>query len=292
VRGRIALGLGAVALGALLAVALLQRPPSATLGGRRLMSVRTSITPREAQFGDPIVAVIEVVFDRRQVDARQNAIRIDAPFDPYEQVGSPIVLRSQSGDVVRLRYRYVIDCLEAACLPPRERREFDLPSVRVSYTLKQIRSRATDNAEWPPIQVSPRVSEFAAAQGRWRASVDPPAVTSSISPGTLGWLLVAAAALLVLAAAGLGYRMLAPMTEPEPVPIGPATPPLERALAGVRSAFSNGAVPEQRKALEALARELGRADRSELAARARRLAWSPGRPSPAEVDRLAKEAGR
>jgi hypothetical protein len=292
-RTGLVLGASAVALGAVLAVALSQRQPSASLGGRRLMSVRTSISPRSAQFGDPLVAVVDILFDRRHVDPRTKAIRIDAPFEPYEQVGSPVVLRTDVGDLVRLRYRYVIDCLAPRCVPNGERREVELPPVRVFYNLKEIRSRANDSADWPTIQVGSRVSEFAVAGARWRASVDPPIATYRMSPGTLGAVLVAASALLVLAAAALGYRLLAPAAaEPELVPVGSEAPPLERALAGVRVAFSNGAVSEQRKALEALARELGRVERDDLAARARRLAWSPARPPASEVERLTEEAER
>jgi hypothetical protein len=291
-RSAIVLGVGAVALGAVLAVALVERQPSVSLGGRRLMSVRTSISPRSAGFGDPLVAVVDLLFDRRRVDPRTKSIRIDAPFEPYEQVGSPVVLRTSVGSLVRLRYRYLIDCLGPRCVASGERREFDLPPVRVFYNLKEIRSRANDSADWPPIEVGSRVSEFAVAGARWRASLDPPIASYRISPGMLGFLLAAAAALLVVAAGGLGYKLLAPTAEPELVPTGPEAPPLERALAGVRGAFSNGAVAEQRKALEALARELGRVEREDLAVRARRLAWSPGRPPAAEVERLAKEAER
>jgi hypothetical protein len=64
-------------------------------------------------------------------------------------------------------------------------------------------------------------------------------------------------------------------------------PPLERALALAREASVNGSGADGRKALERLARELGRAGLEELGGRARRLAWSPAAPTAAAVEELA-----
>jgi hypothetical protein len=53
--------------------------------------------------------------------------------------------------------------------------------------------------------------------------------------------------------------------------------------------FDSGEVPDRRRALERLSRELGLAGEPQLATRARELAWSPEPPSPDEVDALAAD---
>jgi hypothetical protein len=64
---------------------------------------------------------------------------------------------------------------------------------------------------------------------------------------------------------------------------------LERALAGLLASSSNGGGDERRMSLERLARELAATGRPELAARARRLAWSPRPVAGDEVDLLAAD---
>jgi hypothetical protein len=287
-RAWIVVALGVVAAAAAVGIALSEREPSAELGRRRSMTIAASIQPRSATFGDPLVAQIDLLFDRRAVDAK--TIRIDAPFAPYQQVGPPLVDRKQVGNLVRVRYRYLLDCLGRACLPPASgRREFDLAAPRVFYSLKRARARASDSSEWGSVDVGPRVGEFAVQAARWRADLTPPPASYRISPGTLGALLVAAAVLLLLAAAALAAWLVVPRRPVEVVQTRPASLPLERALSGLEAAFSNGSVPEQRKALETLARELGGIDRDDLAARARHLAWSPEQPSRSAVETLVAD---
>ena len=69
-----------------------------------------------------------------------------------------------------------------------------------------------------------------------------------------------------------------------------ARPPLVRALDAARLASLNGAVPERRRALERVARELTALGETELAARARTLAWSPDGASRQAVEDLARDA--
>jgi hypothetical protein len=57
--------------------------------------------------------------------------------------------------------------------------------------------------------------------------------------------------------------------------------PLERALLDVERARAAGIVPDERKALESLARELGRNGDSQVALTAKGLAWSEVGPVPA-----------
>ena len=64
---------------------------------------------------------------------------------------------------------------------------------------------------------------------------------------------------------------------------------IERALGLALVSSANGGSPEQRRALERLARELGVEGLGALAERARRLAWSPALPSRVEVERLAAD---
>jgi hypothetical protein len=65
--------------------------------------------------------------------------------------------------------------------------------------------------------------------------------------------------------------------------------PLERAVELAEQHSQDGSTPEQRKALERLARELGHVGHGDLAGRARRLAWSPAAPDRSDVHALTAD---
>jgi hypothetical protein len=67
---------------------------------------------------------------------------------------------------------------------------------------------------------------------------------------------------------------------------------IERALELALASSVNGGTPEQRRALERLARELGAEGMEALTERARRLAWSPAPPARVEVEALADDVRR
>jgi hypothetical protein len=282
----------AVALGAVAGVLLQSRDDSSSVPARgRTMTISTSVEPRVQLFGDPVTARVDLLFDRRRVLPAANKIRIEAPFRPFEVVDTPTVERAESGDLVHLSYTYRLLCLERRCASGSPRTDVQLPPVRVFYSLADIRRRANDSAQWPTVSVASQLTRADLQQARWRASRDLPAVSYAIAPGTLAVLLGFAAVLALLGAATVGAplfatKLVAPELSPE---AEEGLPPLDRALAALRRVFDSGEVPDRRRALERLSRELGRADEPQLAARARELAWSPEPPSPSEVDVLAAD---
>lgn len=295
VAGKLALLGVAVVVGALAGFALLQRGGAEgseqarggaeqaeqglgfDLGLRegRTVTVSASISPRAHLFGDAILAEAELVLDPRRV--RPETVRIDADFEPYQQLGDPRVLRSDGDDLVRLRYQYTLRCVAPGCEPVGARKETDMPVAQVVYRLGG--ERIVDTFNWPSIKTASRISAADLEQARWRADVTGlQDVSYRVSPGVLGAALAGGAGLLGLGGLALLFLLLPGRTGDSVEDDAQTISPLERALTGVRDASANGATPEQRKALERLARELGRVGRVDLAARSRRLAWSPQRP--------------
>jgi hypothetical protein len=293
----VALVLGAVVAGAVVGVAILwsddneQIAPGLEAGpaDQPTMTVSTSITPRAHLFGDRVAAEVELLFDPRTVEP--NSVQVDADFAPYDQLGRPRRLRADGDGLVRLRYQYALRCLAPSCAPAGARKEMIFSGGEVIYIHAGLRERVVETFDWPRVELASRLSPFDLEQARWRADVnDLPAVSYRARPVLLGFLLAGAAGLLALAGVLLGVLLFPKWTRraaEEDAP--PELSPLERALEGVRTTSANGATPEQRKALERLARELGSAGLVELAGRARRLAWSAERPDRAAVERLEDE---
>ena len=287
----ITLALAAIATGAIVGVLVLGRGTEETAPPSRFdqtIRIATSLEPRVHLFGDPVVAHVDLRFDKRRV--RPDRVFLDAIFRPYEQTGPETRQRRDVGDTVTMRISYPIQCLARACSPGGPRRQIRFPPVRVQYLLRDVRSRATGTAEWPAVDVASRLSAFDIQEARWRADLDPPAVSYRASPGWLAAGLGGSALLLALGACLLAWRLLerGPEDEAEEAP-AETRPPLERALEHVGLLSANGATPERRRALERLARELERVEQPALAVRARRLAWAPGNPDWTEVERLTAE---
>jgi hypothetical protein len=287
----VVLVLAAVAVGAVAGLLVLERgdgEQSERFGLGRTLQIRTSLEPRVHLFGDPVTAHVDLLFDQSRVEP--NSIVVDAVFRPYERIGRERRENSDVGDTVRMRISYALQCLARACAPGAPRREIRFPPVRVLYLLADVRSRANDIAEWPPVDVASRLGPFDIQEASWRADTEPPPVTYAVSPGWLAAGLGGASLALLLAAALLAWRLLERRrdADAEAVPLQ-ARPPLERALEHVRLAAANGDVPDRRRALERLARELDRVQADGLALRARRLAWSAGRPEREHVERLVDD---
>ena len=280
----------AVVLGVVAGLLLQSRnePGSAAARGRT-MAISTRLEPRVQLFGDPVAARVDLLFDRRRVLSAANKIRIEAPFSPFEVVDAPTVERAESGDLVHVSYTYRLLCLDRRCATGSPRTDIQLSPVRVFYSLADIRARANDSAQWPAVSVASQLTRADLQQARWRASRDLPAVRYTIAPGTLAALLGLAAVLALLGAAVVGGALFAAkrsIAEPGPEAADDGLPPLDHALAAVRRVFDSGEVPDRRRALERLSRELGRAGEPQLAARARELAWSPEPPASEDVDAL------
>lgn len=288
--GRVA---AAVALGlalGLAALALRDGTPGATsppsLG--KTVRVEAAVAPRISLFGDPVVASVDVLFDRRVV--RPESVGVDASFEPWKPQGTAPPARSESGDLIQLSYRITLTCTAIECLPAGSAQQLQFPSARVHYGLRVQPGRVFDTFTWQPFQVVSRVTEEDVDAARLHADLRAlPAVSYRVSPGTLGALLLGAAGLLGLAGVLLALRALPPRAV-RAAEQDAADPPtrLEQALELAReTAAASGGSPEARKALERLARELGLAELPRRADEARRLAWSTAQPSRADVEALA-----
>jgi hypothetical protein len=251
------------------------------------MSIKTSLTPRTHVFAEPVVAGVDLEFDSRRVSA--DKIRVDAPFRPYEQLGPGTRTRSDVGNLVRIHYRYRLSCFAKGCLPADTVREVTLPPIRVFYTLGEIRSRVVDSAQWPSLRVTSRLGAVDAPRARWRADLGFPAVTYRLAPAWLAALLLAGALACLAVAGALGAALAPRRAKDAPVEVDERgdQSSLERALDLV--AERNGNLPDRRRALERLGRELAGAGMSALAARARELAWSPRIPSDQAIQALATD---
>ena len=254
-------------------------------------TVRVNVTPRVHAFGEQIVAEVVGVFDREYVVP--GSIQVNARFDPYQFVSPLETDTDEIGRLLRVRYRYTLDCLSEECTPTEgaAASAIELPPGRIAYRYRGTAGRAGQTIRWPLLRVTSRLSAPALEAGRWRA--DPrivPAASYSVSPGVLAGVLLTGSILLLLLAGAIGWRLIAPRVQVAAGPEVDTRPPLERALELARAASQNGSAPDRRKALERLARELGGVGLGDLADRARTLAWSPAGPSPDAVEQLARDA--
>jgi len=294
-------GGGAVATAAIVAAVLV-----AVLGGRTShvlsprpegISLRASLAPRSALFGDTLVAQVDVALDRREI--RPGSVKLLGVLGPYIPAGPPAESRRELGPLTMIRYRLRLECLVIKCLPEHPevhgRQLYPVGPMRLVYTRVNGDVGALV-VRWPLVEVASRMSPLDMAlltpidQPPFRATLTPPPVTWRISP-TLLLALLAAGAALLLSASGLLVLRFGParreaiVAEPEPaptpVPVRELTA-LERALVLLERARERGGVPEQRKALENLAGELRRSGERKLANSATALAWAE-RPPPADA---------
>jgi len=253
-----------LALGAGLTVALLHAPSHGDLGSGPL-TIRTQLSPQDPQFGDTVIATLDVSGARANLRVRSN-------FAPYEVVSRRRSVRTAGGKpfvriVTRLR------CLELSCLPRASVKTFRLKPVRVSGKAHA----------WPPLRVHSRITKADSARPVLR--VPPPAATPAryrVSPTAAGTILLVLAGLLaaggVFVLLRVALRKIAPTRRP--------LPPLERVLAELAASSSNGDSGRRRRALEELARALEPLDEP-LSVESRVLAWGPDEPPPGAVTDLA-----
>ena len=264
------------------------------------IEAETRVVPRTALFGDSVRAQVDVVLDETRVDPA--SVQVAADFDPFAVVGSPRTERRDAGDSVHLRTTYVLRCVSGACVPSAQSEEFEFPPVRVTYATpsEQDVSESSTSAGWQSVLLYSRfASEGVGADDvaqPWQADlVSLPAVSYRRPPELLVAALLTAAALLVLAGAGLAYlawprREPAPAPEPEPEPEPVALlSPLEQALVLLEQSIRVDGAAGQRRALELVAEELELAEWGdrELARTARTLAWSEEPPPIEQTTSLA-----
>jgi hypothetical protein len=290
----------AIALAAAIVVGIVLTAPEPRAPALPASGIRATaeVNPQSAYFGDTLVARVDVLVDRRRIDPSTLALR--GSLKPYG-APPPTIERRDIGDVTRMTYTLRLRCLERACLPPMPdrggRRTFVLPGLELLYE-RTGGARDSVLLSLPALEIISRLTQSDAALVDdflvipFRASPTLGRVDYAISPTLLVvLLLVGAAALFALA----GRLLLRYGRRPrEPVPEPPSAPPavvspLERALAVVEQARTRGSVTDERKALELLARELGRSGAAELAVTAKGLAWSAPGPTAEATHSLAAD---
>ena len=253
--------------------------------------VRGNVSPRDALFGDTIYARIDVLYDPRRV--ARGTLAVQRAVSLYQIQGGPAIQRERVGSARRITYTLRLTCLDHGCLPPDPlsdgRAEFALPAVSIDYH-RVGGGDQTIAVPLPSIEVASRLNPHEAASLNApphppvRASSVPFPVRYGISPTLLVVLLLMASAALLAVAGVLTIRF-----GPRLGRRARLLTPLERALVLVERSRGTGVVPEQRKALELLAHELGRSGEEDLALSARVLAWSEPGPHDDATVALAGE---
>lgn len=253
------------------------------------ISVLTRIEPRVHGLGDPIVAELVAIFDTSVIDPDTVRPRVD--YEPYDRIAPVQRTVTKSGSVARFTYRYPLMCLAEACTPAEETPTIQLPLGGVFYRYRDAPRPVEREVEWPEIEFATRATEEDVEAGRWR--IDAAAITPTsyrFSPGILALVLFGGSLGFLVIAGLIAWQFVGPRQVVVPEAEVDSRPPLERALEVAHLASLNGALPERRRALERVARELTKLDREDLAERARTLAWSPRGASREAVDELARDA--
>lgn len=258
--------LGALGLALALAAPASAAPP---------VSYQTTLAPREALFGDPVDAHVDVVVDPARVDPR--AVRVHVDFRPY-RVASGAVTRRSAGDLVRIRFAYRLDCLVKACLPKGPERTVSFRPLRITW------GNRTQTTFWPNLRIASRIDPRDLSRPTLRSeALSQPRVTWGVRPQVATRLLVAGALLLLAYPALLGVRVVRRRWRIWRTTRLERLTPLERALELLRRAAAGDEADRGRLALERVARELGD---DELGSDARRLAWSRAQPDSQSMDSL------
>jgi hypothetical protein len=297
------LGLSAVAAVTTLTIVAIARlggddqPSVPLVQGRVPVTVKTDVTPRTHLFGDTLVARIDVVIDREGAGASP---RLERSFTPYVPE-SVTTVRRDAGRFTQLRYTFRLRCLTAACLSPSGRAQVRFAPVRVHYR-SASGTAAVARASWPPVELYSRLasvpqqeeegsSRFATpVAAPWRADLTAlPAVSHRLPPTLVMALLLLAAALFVLAACVLVYRALPRRKSLSWESWLALLPPVERALAVLERARTQGDATARRRALERLGMELRAHDAEVLARAALELAWAETTPTSAAILSLEEQ---
>jgi hypothetical protein len=259
---------------------------------QELVSVTTALSPTAHAFGDPVQARADVLVDTREIGL--DSVVLQPSFEPYEAVGPPQVTREQFGDLGRVRYTYRLVCLEEGCDTAEGRGVSNFPGGRLRYRFRDRPGNAFESFDWPLLEVSSRVASSDVEEIRWRSDATS-LVPASYRVGPLAAALVLLAAAIGCAAAAvlIARRLWWPKRVAD-VDEGDAAETrshLEQAFDVALHSADGDRVPERRRALERVARELGAAGRTELAGEARALAWSPAPSTSAQIASLAGRAG-
>jgi hypothetical protein len=257
-------------------------------------------------FGDPVIAQVELLVDRRLLDPDRLSLKTD--FKPYELVGVSTLDRRDDGPYTRLRYRARLRCLTQECIPGvlaspagaqesgrGERTTFRFAPARILY--KEPESQKPEQllfVNWPALVSVSRINEVqAGAAFPFRASTSPlPGLTARVSPVGLAIGLVVLALILAAWPALLLVRWWRRRRPAPELPVVAPPSPLESALALVEWSCGQSEGTHRREALERLAAVLSDGSGNGLVADARTLAWSSATPTAdatADVARRVRE---
>ena len=265
---------------------------AASASPKELVAVTTILSPTAHSFGDPVVATADVLVDTREIPL--GSVVLQPNFGPYEALDPPRVVREQFGDLGRVRYTYDLVCLKEGCDTADARGVSDFPSGRLRYRFKDRPGNAFESFDWPLLEVSSRVANTDVEEIRWRSdatSLVPASYRVSARTAALAVLVIAigCAIAAVLLARRLWWPKRADASDLlDDVDTRSA---LVRALEVALLRADDGDLPERRRALERVARELGAAGDPALAGEARALAWAPTPPTTAQIEALTDRAG-
>jgi hypothetical protein len=265
---------GAGALGGLPALSPVARAASAAPSTP--LVARANFDPSAPAFGDRISATITIEVDLRR--ARAPTLRLSYDLAPLQRIGAPRTIRVTRGDIELMTVAIPVACISDACLAAHGIAHLRLAPANASIaTTTGVRSVS---AAWPSLAIRDRVrsADVNALQPPVEADASPLAPTYRASPATLATVIDIVAVLLGLSAIGLAAWELLRARRRRRAP----EVALARAIRLARSAQVLPG-PERRRALELLARALGR---SELHGQATRLAWSEPTPEPDDLELL------
>jgi hypothetical protein len=256
-------------------VALLHQPAqrSMRLAGGPVATVR-GLSSRDPQFGDPVVATIEVFVDRGRVDP--DTVQLRASFTPFTVTSSTRSVR-RTGDISIVRISDQLECLVAACVPKGDSATLRLPPARVTYPGGTVR------AAWPTLRVHARVPAAAILRPMLRVGRPQADASYRVRPGVLGWLLLGVGTAGALGGLGLLVRAALPSL---PLARRRGSTEVDRILHELMNGL-RGDPDGSRLALEQLARELQQLDEP-LSFESRVLAWAPQDPQPEAIADLAQ----
>ena len=242
--------------------------------------------PSTHLFGDRIRATLTVAVNPALADPA--SLRADARFAPYRvvEVAAGRTGEARGGRVV-VRYAYLLECLEADCLPSDDAIEF--PAARIDYRARGGLDTEPLAVEWPELAVVSRLSERDVEQPQFRASA--PAAESG-GAGVVAWSLAAAALVVLAGGALLAWLLWRAEPRAAPVPVSRREPSALDAAFTVLERPAARSAEERRVALDTLARSLERSGHRELAGRARRLAWFSSPPPASAVEELVAAVRR
>ena len=271
----------------LVLAALVAAPAHAAVG---IVRAGTSLPSGPYRFGEALTADLDVVVNTKLVDP--DEVRAAAGFAPYE-ILSEETSRADRGSATRLRFRYVLQCASLGCTlaPDKRQRQIAFDPAVVSYVSRDGKKRTT-SVPWPRVVLVTRVTDAESRPEtatearqlpidplvRLPLSVESAPPTYRVRPGTLATLLFGLAGIALVGVALLARPLLAALRRKEAPEV--LLSPLEQAVAAVETAGQREpGSADHREALALLARQLRRADLTDLVNTARQLAWSEHPPT-------------